>query len=118
MVDITLLDKPGNREALDLWHSVTAEVLRDGVDLSARQMAMLLSVYKAKEPVTVKYLSQQLFVPKAAVSRGLDALSKKGFIERSVDPTDRRNVIVLPTEDGAFFLANFSETVMQKIGEM
>ena len=118
MVDTTILERPGNREALDLWHSVTADVLRSGYDLTARQMAMLLTIYKAQVPVTVKMLSDTLFIPKAAVSRGLDTLSKKGLIEREIDEQDRRNVILLPTDKGTLFLAEFSETVMQKIAEI
>lgn len=50
--------------------------------------------------VRVSELSKRAHMPKPAVSRGLAMLEDKGFIERAIDPNDRRNTIVNFTEEG------------------
>ena len=60
-------------DALALWHRVTLEtVISNGPDLSARQLAILMSVYLESTSHTVKSLSEKLNVTKAVISRGLD----------------------------------------------
>jgi len=65
--------------------------------LSARQLAILMSVYLESTSHTVKSLSEKLNVTKAVVSRALDTLTKHGFVKRAPDPSDRRSVIVTRT---------------------
>ena len=103
-----------NLVALGLWRkALVASVRRDGPDLSARQMALLLTVYLCEPPHTVRGLSSILNISKPAVTRALDRLSVLGYIKRKRDTEDKRNVLVQRTVSGSVFLSDFSELVIE-----
>lgn len=108
--------------SLELWrHALVASVRGDAPDLSARQMALILSVYLGDGPHTVRGLAQVLRISKPAVSRALDRLGELGYVRRQRDDLDRRNVLVQRTSTGAQFLSEFSllvDTARQHIAEM
>ncbi len=113
------IEQAGNKEALALWYKVTLHhVRKDAFDLSARQMALLLTVYTQGDGHTVRGLSEQLNVSKPAICRALDTLTKYNLIERKVDETDRRNVFIVPTDSGYDFLGGFSDDIMAFLLEM
>ena len=96
-------------QSLELWrHALVASVRGDAPDLSARQMALMLSVYLADGPHTVRGLAQALHISKPAVSRALDRLGELGYVRRERDDLDRRNVLVQRTSTGGAFLTAFS----------
>ncbi len=100
-------------DALALWQQVLVRSVRqEGPDLSARQMAILLSVYVGAPPHTVKALAADLSISKPAVTRALDTLSQMGLIKRRRDPEDKRNVLIERTLDGTQFLSNQAEIMM------
>lgn len=97
-------------QALELWHGVAVQALgRAQPDLTARQFALLLHVYLAAPPHTVRGLSRELHVSKPAVVRALHRLARAGFVRRQRDRADRRNVLVQRTAKGAAFLRAFGE---------
>ena len=103
-----------NLVALGLWRkALVASVRRDGPDLSARQMALLLTVYLCDPPHTVRGLAAALNISKPAVTRALDRLSVLGYVRRRRDTEDRRNVLVQRTVQGSVFLSEFSEMVVE-----
>lgn len=100
-------------QALDLWRGAIVEsVRRDGPDLSARQMALLLTVYLTPPPHTVRGLAATLNVSKPAVTRALDRLSELGLIKRKTDDTDRRSVLVQRTVKGSVYLREFGDLIV------
>lgn len=99
-------------QALDLWRNVLVETVRSaGPDLSARQLAIVLSVYLTPPPHTVRGLAALLRISKPAVTRALDRLSILGLARRRRDEQDRRSVLVQRTVKGSVFLTDFAETV-------
>lgn len=100
-------------EALDiLRRSTVASVRRDAPDLSARQMALLLTVYLTPPPHTVRGLAELLNVSKPAITRAVDRLSELGMIRRKVDESDRRSVLLQRTVRGSVFLREYGELVV------
>ncbi|MBI4967695.1 MAG: MarR family transcriptional regulator [Rhodospirillales bacterium] len=100
-------------QALDLWRGAIVEsVRRDAPDLSARQMALLLTVYLTQPAHTVRGLAQTLNVSKPAISRALDRLGELGLVKRKVDENDRRSVLVQRTVKGSVFLREFGDIVV------
>lgn len=87
-----------------LRNTVVAMVRRDGVDLSARQLGVLLTCYLKEGAHTVRGLAAELNVSKPAITRALDRLAELDFARRRVDPLDRRSVIVQRTPKGSAFL--------------
>jgi DNA-binding MarR family transcriptional regulator len=98
-------------EALALWHGVMLRMLHDALpDLTARQLALLLQVYLAEPPHTVRGLAETLAMSKPAVSRALDRLCGLGFLRRATDKDDRRSILVQRTVKGSVFLRDFADT--------
>jgi DNA-binding MarR family transcriptional regulator len=99
-------------QALDLWRNVLVETVRSaGPDLSARQLAIVLTVYLTPPPHTVRGLAVMLRISKPAVTRALDRLGILGLARRRRDDQDRRSVLVQRTVKGSVFLSDFAETV-------
>jgi len=106
-------------QALDLWRKAILEsVRRDGPDLSARQMALLLTVYLTPPPHTVRGLAESLNVSKPAITRALDRLGQMELLRRKVDDNDRRSVLVQRTVKGSVFLREFGEIIVQSAEKM
>lgn len=99
-------------QALELWRlAITEGVRRETPDLSARQMALVLTVYMTAPPHTVRGLARILNVSKPAITRALDRLSQLGLVRRKVDQADRRSVLVQRTVKGAVFLREFGDII-------
>ena len=84
--------------------TVVALVRRDGPDLSARQLAVLLTCYLESEAQTVRGLAATLEVSKPAITRALDRLAEFDLVRRKTDPTDRRSVLIQRTPKGTGFI--------------
>lgn len=101
--------------ALAFWHAVTATALRNmPVDLSARQTAVLLDVYLASKPHSIKSLSEELAISKPAICRAIDALEKAKLVKRSRDKHDRRNVYIQRTVKGSVYLSEFADIIISQ----
>ena len=99
-------------QSLALWHQVTIRMLQQsGPDLSARQVAVLLTVYLDPGPHTVRGLASRLRISKPAITRALDRLSGEGLLGRTTDDNDRRSVLVRKTEKGTAFVEEFAEAI-------
>ncbi|MCA3694956.1 MarR family transcriptional regulator [Aquidulcibacter sp.] len=108
-----------NKQALGLWLDVTSRsVQSDGPDLTARQTALMLTVYLEPGPHTVRALAQRLGVGKPAIVRAIDTLQEAGFVERRPDPNDRRNVFVVGTRAGAERLSTYAASIARGIAEI
>lgn len=106
-------------QALDLWRRATlTSVRRDAPDLSARQMALLLTVYLTPPPHTVRGLAETLKVSKPAITRALDRLSDIELIRRKPDEQDRRSVLIQRTVRGSVFLREFAELIAEAAKEL
>ncbi|MCK5296429.1 MAG: MarR family transcriptional regulator [Alphaproteobacteria bacterium] len=100
-------------EALNIWRgAVVNSVRKDAPDLSARQMAVLLTVYFTSSPHTVRDLAEELNVSKPAVTRALDRLSDHGLLKRKSDKNDRRSVLIQRTVKGSVFLREFGDMIV------
>jgi DNA-binding MarR family transcriptional regulator len=99
-------------DPLDIWRRAMVDnVRRDAPDLSARQMAALLTVYMTEPPHTVRGLAAGLGVSKPAITRALDRLGEFGLARRKTDPRDRRSVVVQRTVKGSVYLAELADII-------
>lgn len=101
-----------SQQALDLLRQITVDgVRKDAADLTARQLAVLLSVYVTEGPHTVRGLAASLNVTKPAITRALDRLTELQMVTRERDEQNRRSVLVQRTEQGSAYLAQMSEMI-------
>lgn len=99
-------------DPLDIWRrAIVDSVRRDAPDLSARQMAVLLSVYMTPPPHTVRGLAEILNVSKPAITRALDRLGEYRLARRKSDARDRRSILVQRTVRGSVYLSEFAEII-------
>ena len=99
-------------QALEIWRRAVVEsVRRDAPDLSARQMALLLSVYLTPPPHTVRGLAEILNVSKPAITRAVSRLSELELVRRKTDEADRRSVLIQRTVRGSVFLREYGELI-------
>lgn len=96
-----------------LRETIVALVRSDGPDLSARQLAVLLTVYLGEGPHTVRGLASDLNVSKPAITRALDRLGELDLARRKVDPADRRSVLVQRTPKGTGFLQDLRSVMTE-----
>lgn len=100
-----------NRKPLVLWRNVTIAAMELPVDLSTRQMAILLTVHLEPGPHGIKALSESLGISKAAMSRAVDMLEDAKLLRRSEDRNDKRNTLLIPTPKGSTFLQEFASLI-------
>ena len=114
---MTLTLRPS--QALKLWHDVTLDLVKDGEqDLSARQTAILLTIYLEAPPHTVRGLAAKLGVTKPAITRALDTMGKMELVSRRRDDVDRRNVIVQRTVKGALYVERLGDLVVARTRDL
>lgn len=92
-----------------LRDTVVSLVRREGPDLTARQLAVLLISYLEDGPHTVRGLAARLGVAKPAITRALDRLEQFDLAQRRQDPRDRRSIVVARTSEGQMYLENLRE---------
>lgn len=102
-------------QALGLWHQVSLGQVQSGdIDLTMRQMAILLHIYLVPPPHTVRGLAATLGVTKPVITRALDTMGEMGIVDRVRDTIDRRNVVIKRTVAGALFLEKFGDLVINQ----
>jgi len=100
-------------QALDIWRrAIVASVRRDAPDLTARQMALLLSVYMTSPPHTIRGMAAHLNVTKPVITRAVDRLGELGLLRRKTDMQDRRSVLLQRTVKGSVFLREYAELIV------
>lgn len=98
--------------SLARWMNTLIDYVRSGEpDLTNRQMALLLVVYLSPGPHTVRGLARVLNVSKPVVTRALNRLGALGYLRRQRDDTDKRNIFIARTSEGAEFLEEFGQFV-------
>ena len=106
-------------QALRLWRDVTFDLVRDGEpDLSARQMAVLLTVYLEPPPHTVKGLAERLGVTKPEITRALDSKGRLRLVGRRRDAADRRNHLDQPTLEAALAVERLGDAIVARYRDL
>ena len=105
--------KPG--QALRLLHrNAMVQSQHPGSDLTARQTAILLTIYLDPPPHTVRGLAQKLQVAKPVVTRALDSMGRMNLLERQRDPNDLRNVLIRRTVEGSLFVSEMADRLVSE----
>lgn len=94
-----------------LRKAMLSMVRKEGVDLTARQLGIFLTVYLDDGPHTVRGLAAEFNICKPAVTRALDKLGELDLADRKTDPEDRRSVLVERTPAGWAFLEELRSSV-------
>jgi DNA-binding MarR family transcriptional regulator len=82
-----------------------AELAEHG--LTVGQFNILTVLHRAERPLSMGELALMISVRPANMTAMVDALVRRGLIARQVNPEDRRSYLVVTTEEGEQFLADF-----------
>ena len=69
-------------------------------DVSMREYDVLYTLSKCPEPVRMSELNRHVLLSQPALSRLVDRLAERGFVERRPDPADGRSTLLSLTEAG------------------
>lgn len=102
-----LRTRAGATELVDVVSLVTqaiwADMRRSGRAIEPTQWATLRLI--ASGPWTMSELARHKAVSLPTMSKSVDMLARRGWVERFVDEADRRQTLVRPTEAGRQILA-------------
>jgi DNA-binding MarR family transcriptional regulator len=93
-------------ELLELWHhlmrgsSQQLYALIAELDISITHMKTLHALSECAREISVKQVSERLNLSLPGASRIVDALMRRGWLERREDPDDRRMKRVRITDEG------------------
>lgn len=73
---------------------MTNERIARSMGLNVVDLQSLGFIARNGAPMTAGEISQRTELPTSTTTRVLDRLEKQGLIERSVDPSDRRRIVV------------------------
>lgn len=97
--------------------NILAGRLREaGIDMTAEQWGAILVLLNGKA-MTQAQLGEQLYLEKSSVSRLVNGLEKRGWIERTKDSKDSRQKLVTPTpivQDIAERCATIARTILEE----
>jgi DNA-binding MarR family transcriptional regulator len=66
----------------------------------------------------VKGLAAKLGVTKPVITRALDTMGAMGLVTRRRDPSDRRNVLIGRTVEGALYVERLADSVIERAGKL
>jgi DNA-binding MarR family transcriptional regulator len=99
----------GTRLANDAWEallSAHARLMKEFAaqdvwqDLTMREYDVLYTLSKCPEPLRIRELHRHVLLSQPALSRMVDRLVERGFVERRPDPADGRGVRLALTGAG------------------
>lgn len=94
----------------DRLHAATGLLLADN--------EALLNLAHAKEPMRMSVIAERLVLSRGGTTKVIDRLEEAGLVERSIDPTDRRALVVALTEDGMAMLGKTRPVVDEALEEL
>ena len=113
-------------DTLDLHRALTGLIRvyqfrdRDRIccyDVSVTQCYALEAVV-LRGPLTLNEVAAELYLDKSTTSRVVDALQKKGYVERSENPDDRRALRIEATPEGRELHARIDRDIMAQEREL
>lgn len=98
-----------------VMRTVSADMRRSPDALAPAQMGTLMKVSVA--PCTMSALARHLAVSLPTVSKSVDMLVRRGWLERWVDTHDRRHTMVRLTPEGRRVLVSIKKRTQKLVGQ-
>ena len=94
------------------FHAKKNPVNRQAKELSAGEKGLLQCLYVRKEPTTAGNLGKLMGIGSGGVANLLNSLEKKGLVQRSMSPDDRRSVLVTISDAGCVLVEEKQQEVL------
>ena len=100
-LDTSPMEVIGPIKRIQMSLNTALEPLYEGAPLTAPELDLLLHLRHRAEPVIARRLAELMRCSRAAVSKTLSKLERRGLISREPSTTDRRTVLVRISPAGA-----------------
>jgi len=103
-------------ELVNFRQSVVKLLCHEHLDLTVRQLAVLLVCYTEAQPQTIRGLAVTLMTPyRSSITRAIDVLADRDLLVRRSDPKDYRSVFVVTTAKGQALMRRLQTTIRSTI---
>jgi DNA-binding MarR family transcriptional regulator len=92
-------------------------VVHEGMDLTYNQYKMLLTIYD-KGSCPLNLLARELQIAMSSASEMVDRLVNLGFVYRTVDEENRRQVVIYTTERGEELIRELRRGIVDNYREL
>lgn len=99
-LDISAMEVVALVKQVSALFDLALEPLYEGAPLTGPEAELLIPLRHATEPAIARRLADNMGLSRAGVSKTLAKLEKRGHIERTPSPADRRAALVTITESG------------------
>ncbi|MGW1225297.1 MarR family winged helix-turn-helix transcriptional regulator [Streptomyces sp. NPDC001478] len=99
-LDVSAMEIAGLVKQVSALFDRALEPIYEGAPLTAPEADLLIPLRHATEPSIARRLADNMGLSRAGVSKTLAKLEKRGHIERTPNPADRRAALVTITESG------------------
>lgn len=99
-LDTSPMHVVGPVKRIEALLAAAIEHLYDGAPLTAPELDVLVHLRHAEDAMIARRLADTMRYSRAAISKTLAKLEKRGFIERRPSPADRRAALVTVTAAG------------------
>ena len=91
----------------------------DSDRITLPQLRALQAISRTEHPGALNaQLARQLHVAAPSMTAMIDGLVERGLVDRSIDPNNRRQVLILLTPEGSRRLAEMETTVSDRLHEV
>ncbi|MBR1584366.1 MAG: MarR family transcriptional regulator [Clostridia bacterium] len=81
--------------------------------LTAGEKGLLWRLSEHAQGMTAGEIGREMQIGSGGVANLLNALEKKGYVQRAMSPTDRRCVVVTPSAQGRALIAEKKKEILQ-----
>jgi DNA-binding MarR family transcriptional regulator len=100
-LDTSPMDVIGPIKRIHWLYEAALEPLYEAAPVTAPELDVLVQLRHSDEPLIARRIADRMRCSRAAISKTLAKLEKRGFIAREPNPADRRAALVTITEAGA-----------------
>jgi DNA-binding MarR family transcriptional regulator len=97
-----------------VWHTIRAHIRQEATehfDITVGQFHLLRRIRKGTD--SVSKLADDRHTSRPAISRAVDTLVKKGLVDRTHNPVDRRHVQLTLTDEGQSLMDTIFDNTRQ-----
>jgi len=92
-------------------------ILKDISKEIAKHHFMILKILQEKEKLYVSEIVHMLGITKSQMTVSVDKLIKLGYVERLLDPHDRRKIFIILTKEGIFITEKIYKRIKERFYE-
>ena len=124
MADIFDVNTAAKKLLFLLQNTPSGKVIGRARNITAGEIGVLSYLAEQQEAVKAGMISKSMGIGSSGVTNLLNALEKKGYVQREINHSDRRSILVSISEEGRSLMKqrqkeaeDFTEELLRRMGE-